>query len=360
LSPEHLRGEDGAPGLAVGPVRNDRPPPRDGRHGSEFDYRSYNAAPEHLRTREIDPRSVLRLAGLSREPALEIALPGLAPRVRVDFRGRRGPSELAMDLDTLWLDTDGQRLVLVWRGHFAVANAGATDVERLVVTMAPTPVETADLVGMRSYWSGVLRELPRGSFVWATEREDAEAEALPPPLAPDELDMARYATWEHDQAPEPRLTLDRYAVITAELGEEREARDVTLERHDLDAYAWSLEERAWSERLAEVVTNENEIGLAAEFGAAFVAAQDELARPEEERVTLADYAALSIALERRDPTKVLKEAKLTLASWMRLDRRWTRRAEADEAVAAELERLVALERAKPDEEAAGGGEGGRE
>jgi hypothetical protein len=37
-----------------------------------------------------------------------------------------------------------------------------------------------------------------------------------------------------------------------------------------------------------------------------------------------------------DVAEVLGQAKMTLAQWMRLDRRWTGRAEADPAVAEEM------------------------
>ena len=134
----------------------------------------------------------------------------------------------------------------------------------------------------------------------------------------------------------PRVPIERYARVSAELAEWPDKREDTLKRHGFKEERYLLEERCWLERFAaDAVEGHGE--LAAYFGELFVAEQDKLATPEEERVGLRDYLSLRLAMEiGADVAEVLGQAKMTLAQWMRLDRRWTGRAEADPAVAEEM------------------------
>jgi len=180
----------------------------------------------------------------------------------------------------------------------------------------------------------------RVDAAYAIEERDFVADA---PSDLDEDAMAAYAAW--DEPVEPTLAVGDYARIAAELAEGKEPRGSTLDRHGLDEDGWALEERAWLDRMASAAMN-GDASPTVEYGDRFVAEQDALARPEEAKTTLEDYAALRAAMEKTgDPPALLARRSLTLPEWMRLDRRWTRRAADDPEVAARLDRALAAARA---------------
>jgi hypothetical protein len=341
LRPPNLRNaaDHRLAALPVGPIATEHlrsPLPW---HPPDFDYQVYNAAAPEQRIAEIPADARLVLAGLSpRAPRRRVALPGLAPRVLCELEGHETLAELELFCDTLIIDSDRELLTLLWRGEVPVASQAAHEVERLIVALLPK--DDPDAI------DGALRALPRGHFFYARSAVDFEPGAPPVPEASPQLTMARYATWSSPQAPEPTLPLERYAAISAELGEQREPRAETLARHGLDEDGWTLEERGWIEAIAAGGV-EGEGSLAATYGAAFVAAQERLALPAEQERSLADYARISVLMERRDPGKVLADEKLSLPVWMRLDRRISAAAERDAALAAELDRLIEAERAQP-------------
>ena len=108
-----------------------------------FDFRYFNAAPadqwcegfwrgdEELLFENMHPE----------QPLLRAALPGLRARAfirqRIAAEGdggeRLGFREVPLALDTLWIDLDSMRLVLVWRGIAAVRSLKLADVEDLFV-----------------------------------------------------------------------------------------------------------------------------------------------------------------------------------------------------------------------------------
>src|SRR5262249_5791787 len=136
--------------------------------------------------------------------------------------------------------------------------------------------------------------------------------------------------------------LAAYAAISAELAEGRESRTAVLSHHDLDEDSWTIEERAWLEAMGDAAM-EGDGTMAATYGELFVAAQDRLADPAEDALGLDDYIALRIAVEGADdPPAVLKERGTTLSAWMRLDRRWMARAEADPRLWEEIERRLEM------------------
>jgi hypothetical protein len=281
----------------------------------------FQSAARAQQGRPIRADEAIELTGLSREEqSLVVELPGLAPRVFTED----GPVELRAD--TLWIDTDRERLVVVWRGRLPAGT------RRIVASLerdrAPRSIEA------------IRRELPRGSVGRAIEEEDLRPDAPAP--SPEELLMARYESWGQEAA-EPSIPLEVYAATSAELAEAREPRGDVLQRRRLDEGAWALEERAWLEKMARGA-NKGDGTLAVRYGELFMAAQDRLAGPGEAARTLADYAAIRAAMERAgDPSPILQQRSMSLSAWMRLDRRFTAEAAADPAVQAELDRLVQAE-----------------
>ncbi|UQA63164.1 hypothetical protein [Polyangium aurulentum] len=315
------------------------------RHEPEFDLDVYQAAPTPLRY-EVEDVRTLRLAGLWEDPEEEIsvALPPFAPRALVDYRQRgvnRG--DVRMFLDGIAVNLDAGTVDVTWRGLVETAAKPHLDVDRIILGWAPrarwdeAPAAT---------WNEALRELPRGRFQWAEEREDVLSGEKPPPLTHEELLMARYGTWGHPEAATPELPVDEAATIAAELAEQRWSRAEVLARHGIDDYAWGVEERAWAQHLQRAAADGG--GTSAAFGAAFKRAQDALATPEEARVTAAQYVALSTRMGRGDPTRVLAEARLGLGAFARIDRRFRAKASSDRAFAEALERLRKEEEARLD------------
>jgi hypothetical protein len=323
----NIKGEDGVTPDAVGPRETPAVPEE---HAEGFDFSAYNSAPRSQRVATISPGSVIELEGLSARAGRQvIQLPGLAPRAYGDSPGFRGrPIELRCD--TLWIDTDRELVVMVWRGVVEV-NDEIGELERVTISLerADKPRDLA----------AITKDLARGSFDHAVEPQDLEGdeEGKAPPESGEVL-LAKYEAW--DQTPEPTITLERYAQVSAELGEGREDRKDCLKRHGLDEDGWGLEERAWLERMGDAAMS-GDAALATRYGDLFIAAQDKLARPEEGRETIDEYAALKVEMEESgDPTKVLRDRSMTLAQWMRLDRRWMRDALADKKLKTEIDRRV--------------------
>ena len=328
-----IGGPDGAPADGVGPVgavsRETSMAAFD-----DFDFGQMQAAAPCQRMVPPPPDAAIELVNLS--PGVErrrVQLPALQPRVVVESR-TWGDEVLDLRCDTVWIDTDFERIVLVWRAMRRLAYADAREVQRLVVSLEKAEAPRTHLQ--------VLRSLPRGHLSYAVEEDDVRRGTAVEPDA-DELELARYETLEHGA--EPTLTLEQYAQVSAELAEQSEPRERVLERHVLEEHSWTLEERGWLERMGEEAMA-GDGRTAVEFGQLFVLAQDGLRGANEPR-SLEEYAELLIAMETaEDVSKVLDAFAMRLAEWMRLDRHWRRVTEQDYRVAEKLERLVAQERAE--------------
>ena len=103
---------------------------------ADFDWRFFNAAPTaqqldgYLRGDEL-----ITLENLVRgQPNFKTRLPGLSVRALVERRrpGERAAiEEVPMHLDTLWIDTEAEKLVLVWRGYAQTVSESCTDIDAL-------------------------------------------------------------------------------------------------------------------------------------------------------------------------------------------------------------------------------------
>jgi hypothetical protein len=343
---ENIRDEGGdAPAEPVGPSPlQEIKLARGDRHPVDFDYSVYMSAAPSLRATSIGPDDVIELEGLSpRAPRVDIELPGLAPRARLAGESYYGPP-VEMRCDTLWIDTDREVLVLVWRGSVPLIPLDEDYVGKVLVSL--------ELADAPRDFDTLRRELQRGSFTYAVFPSDLARGAAGGAGDEDddgegdlELKLEQFEAQE--APPEPSLSLERYAQISAELAEAREPRRDCLKRHELDEDAWGVEDRAWSSRIAEHVQR-GDTSLAARQAELFIAAQDSLADPSEAGVSIDDYAALKVALAAGDPAKVLADRKMTLPQWMRIDRRWTRAALSDQKLKADLEsRMLALRARAP-------------
>lgn len=290
---------------------------------------TFQAAEPGWRARpgSITPDAALRFRGLFGSQEAKVALPGLEPVVTADLEGLEGLS-VPLSLDTIWIDVDEGVGAMSWRGVMPTPDGKRIDRFVLSLERASSPRDEATR----------LADTQRGTVRYAWTEDDA-AKGTPPPEEDNVLTYHKEMTWS-EVAPDPRISIEQYAAVSAELAERPKERGEVLAKHGFDDERFMVEERAWLERFAaNAVQGKGE--LAAYYGDLFIAAQDALTTPEEERLTLRDYAGLRAELDRSaDPTVPLDRAEVTLAQFMRLERRWTTRADADPAVQAELDALL--------------------
>lgn len=303
-------------GTRLGPRRIERESSRDVL--SAFDRERLQSAEEASRLDALAADAAIELTALSvRERQLGFALPGLVPRLFLE-RGIGDYVEIALVCDTLLVDTDYEQLDLTFRGLVPEALGRA---DRMIAVVddvrAPRPIDEH------------LRYLPRGTVSFAIEEDATD------PGDVDELEMARYEVMQH--AAPPELSLDEFARISAELGEQREPRADVLDRYDLDERRWTIEERAWSDVLARD-TGHGDGRLAVELGERTAVHQAALAGPDEPRPVEYYAAARARILGGEPPNEVLAGAGISPGEWMRLERHWLERAERDPAIASVLRR----------------------
>ena len=257
-----------------------------------------------------------------------LQLPGVVPIVSADLEGIDA-TPIEMRCDTLELDTDVESVTLTFRGVLGPL-ASIDQVRRIVLSLERLGLERDPLDRLSDTQRGTVH------FAWT---EDDASKGIPPPQDDAMLELHRLLT-AGEAAPEPRVPIERYATVTAELAEWPDRRDGTLDRHGFTEMLWLLEERCWLERFARDAT-EGDNALVMHFGELFLQEQDRLSSPEELRVTPRTYVELRVAIEdAADVSEVLGRAKLGLAQWMRIDRRMTARAESDPAFAEELESIL--------------------
>jgi hypothetical protein len=314
-------------------------------HPDDFDWSVYQSAHPSLRVGYVDTGSTLVLEGLYDDAErLEIQLPELGARALCDWARDEHPEDVDLQLDTILLDLDAHQIDLVWRGYVHTEPNPRHDVDRVIVGWSSDErFRVSDEAEAR--FSEILSELPRGRFEYAWEIEDVRGGTEPPALAHEDYEMARYETLDQVLAPSPTLSLEQHAKIAAELVEEREPRERVLTRHGFDEFGWALEERALAMQMGTLPMEERE-SPQEEYGRHFLAAQEALARPEDDRFRSEDYARITVAIEVDDPKRVFREEGLSLGSWMRIDRKWQARLATDAELEAKVNALLAAERAR--------------
>jgi hypothetical protein len=317
---------------AANETRRVATPDPDFLHAGDFDYAHFNAAPPAQRLPEIAFDATIELFSLSAQAAKRaLRLPGLRPTVYVEHDDNR-VERYDPVIDTLWIDVEGERCVVVFREDFSVHSARVPDVDRVLIGVALREIEREELLPL----------LPRVAPRFGVEATVESAEAVDDDEA-DELMIARYATLR--EAPAPTMPFEKYAGVSVELAEKREPREAVLRRHGLDEDTWTIEERAWLGELARGAVAQD--GTAEDFGERYVVAQDAAAGPEEATWTLADYAELTGSLEQAtDIYKVLARRGLTMGAYQRLDRRWTKAMRDDPAIAEAYERHLSAARGR--------------
>ncbi|MFO0588479.1 MAG: DUF2169 domain-containing protein [Polyangiaceae bacterium] len=305
----------------------------------DFDYERFRRAAPAQRMTRIRGHEEVMLTGLSeRAPNRRFRLPKARPVAWTDTDDSRG-IPLDLTCDTVWFDTDREVLVMVYRGQRFVDDLDLAGVTRITLALEDPGEEVK--------FEELGDDLARGAFELAVELSDFDLDEPPPP---EPSLFSRYEMWE--KKVDPTISLERYAIIAAALAEGAPPRAETLRSHGFDEEGFLLEERAWVTRMAETALTD-EGALAKRFGELFVDAQDRLAGPDEGRETLEEYAMFKVDVEdAADPHKVLEERRSTLAKWMRMDRRWSRRAKDDERVEAAIDDAVAAYRARVAEAAA--------
>ena len=253
-------------------------------HPADFDYSVYNAAPAGQRASELPQNGKMFLRGLvPGAEYVEAILPDLTPHaVLVSARDNR--IEVPLRNDTIWVDSDRSIAVFVFRGDVQLIPPDVFDLRQIIVW--------ADEPRARRTVEDVRRDLPRGFFGFTVAAEDLAGGG--PPGDPGEIDIVRYSTF--DVVPDPTLTLEQYATISAELAEGKPKREEILRRHRFDEDLWLLEERAILGNIAESAVKQD-TAMAVRYGELFMAAQDALAEPWENEQTIDHYVDLKAEME---------------------------------------------------------------
>lgn len=269
------------------------------------------------------------LAGFAGKP-LVLALPGERPLLRIfDRKGNERGVDAA--LDTVRIDLDERRVDLTYRATEPGRPADVVVFDGFRPIGAP-PDASVGRERVRHVAAAVMTEddarLEREPELDAVARQMVVADALAGPL------------------PQPTLDLQRYAEVHADLAERPKHRPEVLRAHGFDDVSWTIEERAWLERMAEDAMR-GDPSSATAFGSLFVEAQDQLVTPRETEMPLDEFARLTVVVERaEEPIEALEDETLTFAQWMRLGRIWSQRTDGDPRLERALETAIERERAR--------------
>jgi uncharacterized protein YjbI with pentapeptide repeats len=200
-------------------------------YAADFDWSHFNAAPldqqldgylrgdEPLVFEYLHPRAIRFTA----------SLPGIRPRV-VCRRTDGVTTDVPMNLDTLLADVDGERLVLLWRGHAKVTDDQLDDVRTLFLGCeplgAPKPAEhylaevdafeknPVQYLADQLFPASAKEQLEKGKDMAAKLTAEAEARAKQPPPAKDpaavlESMLASQNDVSPEQAAQKQVLLDK-------------------------------------------------------------------------------------------------------------------------------------------------------
>jgi len=171
----------------------------------DFDYGFFNAAPADQQVEFLRGDEPLYLQNLHPAQAdYRAQLPGVRARVFVRRVKARELQEIPTRLDTLWIDTESETLVLVWRGLCELQGDELDEeVGELLFALEPLAAE----LPVAEYAQKLLRRLGE---------EAAEGEAEPPPVevvaGPPEPALAPAPP---EAAPAPPALLEAEAAATA-------------------------------------------------------------------------------------------------------------------------------------------------
>ena len=153
----------------------------------DMDWRYFNAAPDALQTEFLRGDEALYLENFHpRYQDYRSTLSGIKARCFVNCGAATGTSgesfsEVAMNLDTLWVDMDNEKVVLVWRGWTEVLSEEFDEIRQILIA--------SEKIGRKSesvpYYENLLhRRLREGEELWEEEPPPEE----PPPEIDDDTD----------------------------------------------------------------------------------------------------------------------------------------------------------------------------
>lgn len=291
---------------------------------------AFAAGPEELDLAGLGAVDAIELEGLAGDGVLRLPLPDLAPQLVLERSGVDQYDAVELALDTVAIDLRARTLRLLYRGRWDVP-LGWDDAVRAVLVL--------DRAGARRDPDAVLRDLPRARVSFVATPDDLRTG----PRDEEErrtLEIARYETWGHEEAPAPTLPLELFARISAELAERTVRREIVLAQYGLEDYEFQVEERAWLERIGRAAT-EGDGTLAETFGKSFEEAQAALAAGDPPGIDLELYARVAAQLEvAEDAGKVLEGEGLWVPRWQRLEARVDEKAGADPAFAEQVSRAL--------------------
>jgi len=105
----------------------------------DMDWRYFNAAPDGLQTEYLRGDEALYFENLHpRHPDYRSTLPGIRVRCFLNCDATTGSggeafSEVAVNLDTLWVDMDNEKVVLVWRGWTQVLSEEFEEIRQILI-----------------------------------------------------------------------------------------------------------------------------------------------------------------------------------------------------------------------------------
>ncbi|WP_437970753.1 DUF2169 domain-containing protein [Sorangium sp. So ce260] len=145
------------------------------------------------------------------------------------------------------------------------------------------------------------------------------------------------------------VSLERCAIVAAELEERPIPRAEVLRAHGLSEARWDEAERRWRESMAEE-GRRRERALRDRFDKAYVAAWEAVRGA----LSAADYARLLVATERSGGAAALEERAIRRTVWARMKRLWARRLADDPRLRSRVEAELARLREAPRQRAQGG------
>ncbi len=154
----------------------------------DFDYGYFNAAPTELQTGYLNGDESLLLENLIEDQeSFQSKLPGIRIRCFINKisesgEGRELFSEVSMNLDTLWIDADEKKLVLVWRGWANVLSEEFEEINHIFIVSEPLVEEKPQTVPF--YEDLLHRRLKEEEENW----EEAEPEEAKPPVDDSDTD----------------------------------------------------------------------------------------------------------------------------------------------------------------------------
>jgi hypothetical protein len=164
----------------------------------------------------------------------------------------------------------------------------------------------------------------------------------PPPEAPPVGNPDKPAPAPAPDAPSAAastLSIERCAIISAELGDRRTPRADVLRAHSLTEAAWAAVDRHWMAAIAKE-TERGASELLSVFDAAYVTAVERLRGA----ITPEEYARLTVGVERGNVRPVLAELQIQRPALMRIQRVWQKRLADDQELAARVSDALDAER----------------